>query len=65
MPSAFDEFTERASAGYKGGTTAETRNRDTLRHAMERGGFTVNDSEWWHFDHDDWERYPVTDEPMG
>jgi D-alanyl-D-alanine dipeptidase len=26
---------------------------------MEGEGFTVNDSEWWHFDYRDWADYPI------
>lgn len=61
MPSGFDEFTERASPDYAGGTLEERRNRDLLRHLMEAEGFHVNPREWWHFDHQDWEKYPIYD----
>ena len=37
-----------------GGTSLERWHRDLLRHAMEAEGFTVNEVEWWHFDHRDW-----------
>jgi D-alanyl-D-alanine dipeptidase len=26
---------------------------------MERQGFTVYESEWWHFDHKGWREYPI------
>jgi D-alanyl-D-alanine dipeptidase len=61
MPSDFDEFTERASPGYKGGTDEERSNRDMLRKLMEAEGFTVNPNEWWHFDFKDWEKYAIYD----
>ena len=61
MPSDFDEFTERASPNYEGGTVEERRNRDLLRELMEAEGFLVNANEWWHFDHKDWESYPIYD----
>lgn len=61
MPSDFDEFTERASPNYKGGTEEETRNRDLLRSLMEGEGFTVNTKEWWHFDYKDWKTYEIYD----
>jgi D-alanyl-D-alanine dipeptidase len=61
MPSGFDEFTERASPGYKGGTSEERSNRDMLRKLMEAAGFTVNPNEWWHFDFKDWEKYAIYD----
>jgi D-alanyl-D-alanine dipeptidase len=61
MPSGFDEFTERASPDYTGGTEKERANRDMLRHLMEAEGFTVNPNEWWHFDYKDWEKYAIYD----
>jgi zinc D-Ala-D-Ala dipeptidase len=61
MPSGYDEFTERASPSYEGGTKLERANRDLLRRLMESDGFTVNPNEWWHFDHKDWEQYSIYD----
>jgi D-alanyl-D-alanine dipeptidase len=59
MPSLYDEMTERAYPGYGGGTPDERAHRDLLRSAMEREGFTVFESEWWHFDYRDWREYPI------
>ena len=61
MPSGFDEFTERASPNYKGGSDEERSNREMLRKLMEGAGFTVNPNEWWHFDYKDWEKYAIYD----
>jgi D-alanyl-D-alanine dipeptidase len=61
MPSDFDEFTERASPDYDGGTEEERANRDLLRELMEDEGFTVNPNEWWHFDYKNWESYAIYD----
>jgi D-alanyl-D-alanine dipeptidase len=61
MPSEFDEFTERASPTYMGGTDDERTNRDLLRGLMEAEDFIVNPNEWWHFDYKDWEQYPIYD----
>jgi len=61
MPSGYDEFPERASPDYAGGTAEETANRDKLRRLMEAEGFTVNPNEWWHFDYKNWERYAIYD----
>jgi len=61
MPSGFDEFTDRASPDYTGGTDEERQNRDLLRGLMEEEGFVVNPNEWWHFDFKDWEQYPIAD----
>ncbi|MFM9905806.1 MAG: M15 family metallopeptidase [Pyrinomonadaceae bacterium] len=61
MPSGYDEFTERASPDYKGGTDEERSNRDKLRRLMEAEGFSVNPNEWWHFDFIGWEQYAIYD----
>ena len=61
MPSEYDEFTERASPDYAGGTDGERQNRDKLRQLMEANGFTVNPDEWWHFDLKTWRDYAIYD----
>lgn len=61
MPSGYDEFTDRASPDYAGGTAEERSNRDKLRQLMEASGFTVNPNEWWHFDLIGWEQYAIYD----
>ena len=64
MPSAYDEFTDRAAPDYAGGTDEERNNRDKLRQLMEANGFTVNPNEWWHFDLIGWEQYAIYDIPF-
>lgn len=64
MPSLYDEFGERAASDYAGGTAEQRRRRDLLRAAMEAHGFTVNPTEWWHFDYRDWEQYPISNVPF-
>jgi D-alanyl-D-alanine dipeptidase len=59
MPSGYDEMTKRAYADYPGGTAGERTRRDLLRRVMEKQGFTVNPTEWWHFDFKDWKQYPI------
>lgn len=61
MPSDFDEFNEKASPDYQGGTEQERENRELLRKMMEADSFTVNPKEWWHFDYKDWEKYKIYD----
>src|SRR5271167_4369684 len=51
MPSGYDEMTERAYANYAGGTPEERARRALLKQAMEKQGFVVNPTEWWHFDY--------------
>ena len=59
MPSGYDEMTDRAYADYPGGTADERGRRALLRQAMEKQGFKVNPTEWWHFDYKDWKEYPI------
>jgi D-alanyl-D-alanine dipeptidase len=59
MPSGYDEMTDRAYADYAGGTADERARRALLRQAMEKQGFNVNPTEWWHFDYKDWRLYPI------
>ena len=61
MPSGYDEFTERASPDYPGGTEKQRANRELLRRLMEDAGFTVNPNEWWHFDFKNWQDYAIYD----
>ena len=59
MPSTYDEATVRAESGYPGGTSRQRWHRALLRRVLEAEGFTVNPSEWWHFDYRDWQRYQI------
>jgi D-alanyl-D-alanine dipeptidase len=59
MPSVYDEMSERAAPGYAGGPAEARRLRDLLRSAMEREGFSVFETEWWHFDYAGWREYPI------
>jgi CubicO group peptidase (beta-lactamase class C family)/D-alanyl-D-alanine dipeptidase len=59
MVGGYDEFSERSYADYVGGTSRQRWHRELLRRAMEAEGFRVYDFEWWHFDYEDWARYPI------
>jgi len=59
MPGVYDEMSERSYPTYTGGTAEQRRHRDLLRSAMERQGFTVYETEWWHFDYKDWPHYAI------
>jgi D-alanyl-D-alanine dipeptidase len=64
MPSLYDEMTERSSPTWPGGSAQARRLRDLLRAAMEREGFSVFASEWWHFDYAGWREYPLSNLPF-
>jgi D-alanyl-D-alanine dipeptidase len=59
MPGTYDEMSPRSFPDYPGGTSLQRWHRDLLRRAMESEGFTVYESEWWHFDYKDWREYPI------
>jgi D-alanyl-D-alanine dipeptidase len=59
MPGGYDEMSSRSYPTYTGGTTRQRALRDMLRSAMEREGFSVDGSEWWHFDYKDWRLYRI------
>jgi D-alanyl-D-alanine dipeptidase len=59
MPGGYDEFSNRSYPYYPGGTSLQRWHRALLRRVMEAEGFTVYEAEWWHFDFNDWRRYPI------
>ena len=61
MPSEYDEMTERSYPDYACSTPAATRLRDLLIAVMRAEGFTVFQTEWWHFDFKDWKEYAILD----
>jgi zinc D-Ala-D-Ala dipeptidase len=65
MPTPFDDFTERAGAGYMDLPAAALKNRKILQETMVKHGFALFGSEWWHFDYKGWERAPVLDIDIG
>ncbi len=64
MVSGYDEFTERAYPDYPGSSHRARWHRELLRSALEAEGFQVYEYEWWHFDFQDWQRYPILNEPF-
>src|SRR5579862_106735 len=64
LTGGYDEMTERSYPTYAGGTAAQRAHRDLLRREMERQGFTVYPSEWWHFDYQGWNAYAIQNVPF-
>ncbi len=64
MPSEYDEMSPRSHPDYPGGTVEARCHRDLLRAAMEKEGFRVEPSEWWHFDHASSAEYPILNLPF-
>ena len=64
MPSAYDDFTERANRDYTDAPAEALRNRKRLEDALTREGFKGLATEWWHFDGAPWREYPLMDLPL-
>jgi D-alanyl-D-alanine dipeptidase len=64
MTGGYDEMSERSYPNYTGGTPHQRARRDLLRREMEKQGFTVFPSEWWHFDYCDWREYGIDNVPF-
>jgi zinc D-Ala-D-Ala dipeptidase len=64
MPGVYDEMSERSYPEYSGGTAEERATRQILRAAMEKQGFKVFKTEWWHFDYHDWPHYAIQNTPF-
>lgn len=61
MPTPYDDFTKKAHPDYADLPNEIIQNRDLLINTMKHFGFTVYPSEWWHFDFNGWEKYPLMD----
>lgn len=59
MPSKYDEFGPKASSIQKDLAEPVKKNLSLLQEAMQSHGFTTLRSEWWHFDHNSWKKYPL------
>jgi len=61
MPTAFDDFSERAHRDCFALPAVAIENRHLLEAVMTRAGFVGLPTEWWHFDAEGWESYDVLD----
>lgn len=64
MPTAYDDFSEKASRNWQGASSEARKNSLLLESAMKEEGFEPFPSEWWHYDASEWEQYPVSDFPL-
>ena len=64
MTGVYDEMSPRSYPNYAGGTAAERTHRQLLLREMEKRGFTVFPSEWWHFDYQGWKEYAIQNVPF-
>lgn len=61
MPTGYDSFSKAAWPSTPVSDPEIRKNRTTLINAMQKHGFRVNSSEWWHFDFIGWKKYEVLD----
>jgi D-alanyl-D-alanine dipeptidase len=61
MPTEYDSFRKEAWPSTKINDQEATSNRELLIQSMEKYGFRVNSSEWWHFDFIGYRKYEILD----
>ncbi|HEX6224860.1 MAG TPA: M15 family metallopeptidase [Chryseolinea sp.] len=61
MPTGYDSFSKAAWPSTPVKDPVARKNRTLLIAAMEKHGFRVNSSEWWHFDFIGWKKFEVLD----
>jgi D-alanyl-D-alanine dipeptidase len=61
MPTGYDSFKKEAWPSTPVKDPEARKNRALLIAAMEKHGFKVNSSEWWHFDFIGWQKFEVLD----
>lgn len=61
MPTGYDSFKKEAWPSTPVADPTIRKNRATLIAVMEKHGFKVNSSEWWHYDFIGWKNFEVLD----
>lgn len=61
MPTEYDSFKKEAWPTSPVKDSEIKKNRDLIITVMEKHGFKVNASEWWHFDFTGWQKFDVMD----
>lgn len=64
MPSPYDDFTPAAYRSNMATGGDALANSARLEGWMAAEGFIPLPNEWWHFDWQDWRKYPVQDQPF-
>lgn len=64
MPTDFDDFSKRAGHDYEDLPEEAIRNRDLLHETMESHGFVALETEWWHYDCQDFKRFELLTLPL-
>jgi D-alanyl-D-alanine dipeptidase len=61
MPTEYDSFRKEAWPTTPVKDPIIKKNRDLIISVMQKHGFKVNSSEWWHFDFIGWQKFDVMD----
>jgi D-alanyl-D-alanine dipeptidase len=61
MPTGYDSFKKEAWPSTPVTDPVIRKNRQLIIDTMQKEGFKVNSSEWWHFDFIGWKNYEVMD----
>jgi len=61
MPTEYDDFSPKSHPEYANLPDTVIANRKLLFGVMSHFGFTRYPSEWWHFDYNGWDHYPLMD----
>jgi zinc D-Ala-D-Ala dipeptidase len=61
MPTEYDSFKKEAWPTTPVKDPLIKKNRDLIISVMQKHGFKVNASEWWHFDFTGWQKFEVMD----
>lgn len=61
MPTGYDAFTKKAWPSTPVSDPEIARNRKLIIEVMDKVGFRVNSSEWWHFDFRGWKNFEILD----
>jgi len=64
MPTSFDSFTLQAHSDFAENDPVKRADRALLREIMEKHGFAVLKTEWWHFDFAGWKNFELLDIPF-
>ena len=64
MPTPYDSSIEASWADAPVKKKRVLKNRELMKSVMAKYGFTVEPSEWWHYNYNGWADYPLMDIPF-
>ncbi len=64
MPTPYDSAIEASWADAPIKKKRVLKNRELMKSVMAKYGFTVEPSEWWHYNYNGWADYPLMDIPF-